>query len=279
MSQTSDLMANQSLQQLVSEMQTLPSLPSLYQELLDVMHSDDVSVDRAARIITKDMGMVTKILQVVNSPFYGLRGKVSNSSHAVALLGLTTIKSLVLSRNVFAQFDQSKLPFFSLEVLWQHGMITGAHARDIARQEGAEQALVDDAFTAGMLHDVGTLILATNLPDQYTEMLAIMQGRGLSEWAAEREVFGATHAEVGGYLLDKWSLSEMVVDAVAYHHEPAGCPAQNTTALAAVHVANVMEEEAQATAMGETAPPMDLDYLTRRGLIDRLALWQALCRN
>jgi HD-like signal output (HDOD) protein len=158
-------------------------------------------------------------------------------------------------------------------------MVTGAHARDIARQEGVEQALVDDAFTAGMLHDVGTLVLATNLPDQYTDMLAAMQERGLSEWDAERAVFGATHAEVGGYLLDKWNLGRMVVDAVAYHHEPARCANPNALALAAVHVANVVEEEGQATAMGETAPPMDLDYLTGCGLADRIPLWQALCRN
>ncbi|MFM8551915.1 MAG: HDOD domain-containing protein [Nitrospiraceae bacterium] len=279
MSQPSDLKVSASLQQLISEMQTLPSLPSLYRELIDIMHSEDVSVDRAARIIAKDMGMVTKILQVVNSPFYGLRMKVSSPAQAVALLGLTTIKSLVLSRNVFAQFDQSKLPFFSLEVLWQHGMTVGVHARDIIRQEGAEQGLVDDAFTAGMLHDVGTLVLATNMPDQYTETLAIMRDRGLSEWGAEREVFGATHAEVGGYLLGKWNLSPIVVDAVAYHHEPSLCSGSNAAAVAAVHVANTVEEEEQATAMGETPPPMDIGYLTGCGLADRLPLWQALCRG
>lgn len=279
MSQTSDLLHHEPLRKLVAEMETLPSLPSVYRELIDIMHSEDVSVDRAVRIIAKDMGMVTKILQVVNSPFYGLRMKVSSPAQAVALLGLTTIKSLVLMRNVFTQFDQSKLPFFSLEVLWQHGMTTGVHARDIARQDGLEQGLVDDAFTAGMLHDVGTLVLATNLPDQYTETLAIMRDRGLSEWDAERDVFGATHAEVGGYLLAKWNLSPMVVDAVAYHHEPSRCSGPNAIALAAVHVANAVEEEEQATAMGETAPPMDFDYLTSRGLADRLPLWQAICRG
>lgn len=279
MDRTSELMTSKPLQKLVSEMQTLPSLPSLYRELMDILHSDRASVEQATQIIAKDVGMVTKILQVVNSPFYGLRGKVSSPAHAVALLGLNTIRSLVLSRNVFTQFDQSKLPFFSLEVLWQHGMITSVHARNIAREDGAEGALTEDTFTAGLLHDVGSLVLAINLPDQYTDMLAIMQDRGIAEWHAEREIFGATHAEVGGYLLAQWSLSQTIVDTVAYHHEPSGCPAPHSLALAAVHVANAMEEEMQASAIGEPVHPMDVDYLTECGFADRLPLWQAICRD
>lgn len=279
MSQTSNLLHNEPLRKLVSEMQTLPSLPSIYRELMQILQTDDASADQAARIISKDVGMVTKILQVVNSPLYGLRGKISNPSHAVVLLGLSTIRSLVLSRNVFAQFDQSKLPFFSLEVLWQHGMATAVHARAIAKDEAAEQTLTEDTFTAGLLHDVGTLVLATNLPDQYTELLALMQERDISEWDAERIIFGATHAEVGGYLLGQWSLNQAIVDAVAYHHEPSCAPAPASLALAALHVANAVEEETQATAMGTTCAPMDLDYLGACGLIDRLPLWQAICRD
>lgn len=279
MNPTSDLLTHEPLRKLLANMQTLPSLPAVYRELMDVLHADDASVEQAARIIAKDVGMVTKVLQVVNSPLYGLRGHVSNPTQAVALLGLNSLKSLALSTKVFAQFDQRKLPFFSLELLWQHGMTTGIHARAIAKTEAVEQALAEDAFTAGLLHDVGTLVLASNLPHQYRDMLAIMQDQGLSEWVAEREVFGATHAEVGGYLLEQWSLSQTIVNAVAYHHEPSCCPAPYSLALAAVHVANASEEEAQALAMGEPVHSMDLEYLTGCDLADRLPLWQALCRG
>jgi HD-like signal output (HDOD) protein len=279
MDQTSDLLTPEPLRKLLANMQTLPSLPSVYRELMDILHADNASVEQAARIIAKDVGMVTKVLQVVNSPLYGLRGRVSNPTQAVALLGLNSLKSLALSTKVFAQFDQKKLPFFSLESLWQHGMTTAIHARAIAKEEAAEQAMAEDAFTAGLLHDVGTLVLASNLPHQYRDMLAIMQDQGLSEWVAEREVFGATHADVGGYLLGQWSLSQTIVDAVAYHHEPSCCPASYSIALAAVHVANAAEEEAQAMDMGEPVHLMDLDYLAGCGLDDRLPLWQALCRG
>lgn len=279
MNPASDFLTPEPLRKLLANMQVLPSLPSVYRELMDVLQADDASIEKAARIISKDVGMVTKILQVVNSPLYGLRGRVSNPTQAVALLGLNSLKSLALSTKVFAQFDQRKLPFFSLELLWQHGMATGIHARAIAKEEAAEQAMAEDAFTAGLLHNVGTLVLASNLPAQYRDMLAIMQDQRLSEWVAEREVFGATHAEVAGYLLGQWSLSQPIVDAVAYHHEPSCCPASYSLALAAVHVANAVEEEAQALAMGEPAQPMDLDYLTGCDLAERLPLWKAICRD
>lgn len=274
-----DHLSDPSLHKLVDGMQTLPSLPTLYRELVDVLNSDDTTIDRIAQIIAKDIAMVTKVLQVINSPFYGLRARVSNPTQAVALLGLNTIKSLTLSTKVFAQFDQARLPFFSLDVLWQHGLTTANHARAIAKEERAEQALMEDCFTAGMLHDVGTLVLASNLPDQYTEMLAIMQDRGVTEWDAEQEIYGATHAEVGGFLLSKWGLSERIVEAVAFHHSPQRGARPEFSALAAVHVANAMEEEAQAVALGIPAVGPDLDYLAACEMTDRLPLWQALCRD
>lgn len=274
-----DLLADPSLRKLLDGMQTLPSLPTLYQELVKVLNSEDASIDRVAKIIAKDIAMVTKVLQVINSPFYGLRARVSNPAQAVALLGLNAIKSLTLSTKVFAQFDQARLPFFSLDVLWQHGLTTANHARALAKEEHAEQALLEDCFTAGMLHDVGTLVLASNLPERYTEMLALMQEREMPEWEAEQQIYGATHAEVGGFLLSKWGLSEEIVEAVAFHHSPQRSVRPEFSALAAVHVANAMEEEAQATSLGIASVGPDLDYLAACELADRLPLWQGLCRN
>jgi len=274
-----NLLADEALRKLVSGMQTLPSLPTLYQDLMKLLYSDEASIDQVARIISKDMGMVTKILQVVNSPYYGLRGHVSNPTQAVALLGFNNIKSLVLTTKVFAQFDQARLPFFSLDTLWQHGMVTGSHARAIAKEEGVGPILIEDTFTAGLLHDVGILIIATNLPERYTEMLALMQDQHLTECAAERELFGATHAEVGGCLLGIWGLSDAIVEAVAFHHDPSRCVTPGFSALAAVHVANVTEETQQALAIGDPPVGVDMDYLAACGLADRLPLWQALCHT
>lgn len=217
------LLADDNVRKIVTSLKSLPSLPALYKELMDEIHSGDASLKKIARIISKDMAMVTKILQLVNSAFFGLRTTVSNPEQAVALLGSETIRSLVLSMQAFSQFDGAALPGFSLEALWQHGLKTSGYAKAIARLEQFPQPVMDDAFTAGLLHDVGMLVLASNLSADYKRVLAIQQDRGISDWQAEQEVFGVTHAEVGAYLLGIWGVGEAIVEAVAYHHRPSAC--------------------------------------------------------
>lgn len=273
------LLTNAILLKLVSGMHTLPSLPTLYREVMEELHSPVASIDKIGQIISKDLGMLTKMLQVVNSPFYGLPRRISSATQAVALLGLDTIKSLVLSMKVFSQFESSSQTFFSLDVLWNHGMTTGRYARMIAKDQRAETRIIEDGFTAGLLHDVGLLVLATNVPDKYTETLAVMQNEGLTEWDAERKVLGATHAEVGGYLLGMWGLSDTVVEAVAFHHAPDGSHGHTFSPLTAVHIANILEEQEQAEGMG--GPPIvpNREYLTACGLTPDLSKWNTLCRG
>lgn len=273
-----ELLRNEVLLKLVSGMHTLPSLPTLYREVMQELQSPDASIEKIGQIISKDPGMLTKMLQVVNSPFYGLPRRISSATQAVALLGLETIKSLVLSMKVFSQFESSAQTFFSLDILWNHGMITGRYARMIAKGQGAETRDMEDAFTAGLLHDVGLLVLATNVPDQYTETLALMN-QGIAEWEAERQVLGATHAEVGGYMLGTWGLSDPIVEAVAFHHDPGRSTGHTFSPLAAVHIANVLEEQEQAAGMDGPSIVADTDYLRACGLDPDMSKWEALCRG
>lgn len=273
------LLTNNVLLKLVSGMQTIPSLPTLYREVMDELQSSEASIEKIGQIISKDLGMLTKILQVVNSPFYGLPRRISSATQAVALLGLETIKSLVLSMKVFAQFESSSQTFFSLDILWNHGMTSGRYARIIAKEQGADVRVIEDAFTAGLLHDVGLLVLATNIPDKYTETLAVMQNEGITEWGAERQVLGATHAEIGGYLLGMWGLSDPIVEAVAFHHDPGRSTGHTFSPLTAVHIANVLEEQEQAAGM--EGPPIlaDTEYVSACGLAPDMSKWEALCRG
>lgn len=273
-----DLLASEALRKLVSGIKSLPSLPNLYRDLNAEIQSRDASVKKVAKLVARDMGMVTKILQMVNSAFFGLRTQVSNPEQAVLLLGLETIKSLVLSLQVFSQFEGSQ-SCFSLDVLWRHATMTSSFARAIAMKEQVAQAVAEDAFAAALLHDVGTLVLATNLPDKFTESLALQQNEKLTEWEAERQVLGATHAEIGGYLLGIWGLGDSLVEAVAFHHSPMMCISQELTALMAVHVADALEEEGRAEAVGEEAVSiLDETYLAQCGMSDRIPGWRAHCR-
>jgi HD-like signal output (HDOD) protein len=273
-----ELLRNEVLLKLVSGMQTLPSLPTLYREVMQELQSPDASIEKIGQIISKDLGMLTKMLQVVNSPFYGLPRRISSATQAVALLGLETIKSLVLSMKVFSQFESSAQTFFSLDILWNHGMTTGRYARMIAKGQGTETRDMEDAFTAGLLHDVGLLVLATNVPDQYTETLALMN-QGIAESEAERQVLGATHAEVGGYLLGTWGLSDPIVEAVAFHHDPGRSAGHAFSPLAAVYIANVFEEQEQAAGMDRPSVVADTNYLRACGLDPDISKWETLCRG
>lgn len=272
------LLDHPALRQLVGEIKTLPSLPSIYQELMQEMQAPQASLKKAARIVAKDLGMVTKILQLVNSAFFGLRTRVADPEQAVALLGFDAVKSLVLSTQVFAQFDRATLPSFSLDELWRHAMLAGTCARRIAKEEGASQPVMDEAFTAALLHDVGLLLLAATKPDDYARVLDMTRTGGVADWQAEREVFGADHAQVGAYLLGLWGLGDGIVEAVAFHHQPAEYAASGFCAVTAVHVGNALAET-QARMGSGTVEIFGLDdaYVAREQLPSRLTRWRELC--
>lgn len=271
-------LGDEQLRRVVGNLRNLPSLPSIYRELTEEIQSRDASLKKMAKIISRDLAMVTKILQLVNSAFFGLRTTVSNPEQAVALLGSDTIKSLVLSTQVFSQFEGAALPGFSLDALWQHGMATSAVAKLIAKEEQVGQAVIDDAFTAGLLHDVGLLLLATNKPDEYRRVLAIQKEKNLRDWQAEQEVFGTTHAEVGAHLLSLWGVGEAIVEAVAFHHRPSNCGATEFTPLTAVHVANALQEQSQVPDEQKAALEPNADFLAKARLSHHLPKWRELAQ-
>jgi len=272
-------LTNESLRTLISGIRTLPSLPHLYQELVAAMGSSTASADVATRIISQDMAMVSKLLQVVNSAFFGLRRTISSPAHAIALLGIDSVKALVLSVQVFAQFEQAKRSPIPLETLWKHGLLTGTSARDIAKSQDIGSIGVEGAFMAGLLHDVGLLVLATNFPEEYGHVLTNVRESRLSVCDAERAVFKASHEDVGAYLLGLWGVSDAIVEAVAFHHHPGERRQDGFSLLAAVHVANALEEEGDLITTNGVPTPIDCEYLTACGLAEHLSAWQEAARH
>lgn len=272
-----DLLGNKSLQRLVSKMQSLPSLPSLYNELLKEMQSPTVTIKKVGEVIARDLGMTVKILQMVNSAFFGLRRQISSSVEAVSLLGLETVMTLVMTIQIFSQFKTADLGGFSLNALYAHSLRVGMIAKQIAQAVGEETLLANDAFTAGLLHDVGHLVLVANVPARYSQFLALVQSKELPFDACERQVFGATHSEVGAYLLGLWGLPNSIVETVAYHHHPSQCLAEGFTALTTVHIANALEHESHGSCGLCYSATLDEDYLTSLGVKERLPIWRELC--
>ena len=153
-------------------------------------------------------------------------------------------------------------------------MQTSAGAKFIAQAERAEPHAVNEAFTAGMLHDVGRMVLAANFPDECNAATDLAASKNISRLEAEREIFGSTHAEAGGYLLGLWGLPVPVVEAIALHHTPSESFSRTFTALTAVHVADVLAEALSPSQEGESQAVIDEAHLTAAGLIDRLPVWR-----
>ncbi|MEW5961503.1 MAG: HDOD domain-containing protein, partial [Chloroflexota bacterium] len=267
------------LRELISRLETLPSLPTLYSQLLGELESPDPSTTNLAQLVSQDMGMSVKILQLVNSAFFGLRQHIPSSTQAVLLLGLDTMKILGLSVQAFAHFDRAQLETLGLASLWNHSVSAATLARQIAHVEGGDRRLLDYAFTAGLLHDVGKLVLVTLLPAEYTQTWQRVVEQGEPLLATESELLGATHPQVGAYLLGLWGLPRPIVEAVAWHHHPPEHTADQFSLVTAVHVANVLACELAAAAPIRAGFDIDRGYLDRLGLADHLPVWREICRE
>ena len=257
----------------VSQLESIPSLPSLYLDLVRQLQSADTSIEDIARTVAKDIGMTAQILKIVNSAFFGLSEPMSNVQDAIGFLGTELVRNLALAVGVFSQYEASKLGGLSLETLWQHCARTAAAARSIARIEKCPRPVIEDAFTAGLLHDVGKLVLAGAFPEEYSQMGRDAQTLNVEAVVQERDVFGVDHAEVGGYLLGLWGLPPAVVEAVAFHHFPTKSERTSFNALTAVHVSNVLVQTRRPTHGGIVAPEIDLLYLAKLGKHSALENW------
>jgi len=270
-------LTNSSLRSLVSQMSRIPSAPHFYREIVNQVQAPEKSLRDLGRTISQDIGMTAKILHIVNSAFFGLPRHVSDPVHATCLLGFDVMRALVMTAHIFTELGNHGTDDLGIDSLWNHSTQTGAIARNIATAEGRDPQECDHAFMAGLLHDTGKLILAVNLPGQYREMVALSTEKGVAPLAAERHVFGATHAEVGAYLLGLWGLPDPTVEAVAFHHRPGECLAATFAPVTAVHVADALQHEQHGTPGELQAGQLDPDYLERLKLTERLPVWREQC--
>lgn len=265
------------LREMLAEIESLPSPPSVYDKLLATLEIPDVAVGTIGEVISQDVGMTSKILQFVNSAFFGLRRHIATPAQAVAYLGLSTVKALTISVRVFSQLNATSAKGFSHEAFLEHGMAVGALARKIASAEGADREACDRALTAGVLHDIGQLACATRRPKEYEAALALAKRSQIPLFEAERQVHGVSHAEIGGYLLGLWAFDISVVEAVGLHHAPASTGSSAFSILTAVHVGNVFARLSGGEEKAGPEAQVDLEYLRAIGCEERLSAWETLC--
>jgi HD-like signal output (HDOD) protein len=272
-------LGNDRLQALAMRMQSLPSLPTIYQQLISELQKEESSVHQIGKLISRDVGMTAKILQLVNSSYFGLPVHVVDASHAAALLGLNMLKPLVLSAGIFRQMEDSRVPIHILEETLEHCMAVGCLARDLAESETKNQELVDNTMLAGVLHDVGKLVLADNFANQYTSLASKSAQAGLPLRVMEVEQYGATHASIGGYLLGLWGLPHCIMEAVTYHHDPSASGCNTLAPLVFIHAANALILTEEADEAGNPSAEFDMVYLRQLGLDQRLETWREIARE
>jgi HD-like signal output (HDOD) protein len=272
------VLEDDAIRRVVARIDTLPSMPASCIAIMAELQSEEASIQQVADLIAGDLGMAAKILQMVNSAFFGLYRRVNDVKDAVMLLGLDAIKALVLSINVFAAFNPRQMPFFDVAGLWEHSLATGGYAKRIMVLARQDRDQTTTAFLAGMLHDIGKLILAVNFSDTYRELLQAAPAvpSASARLAQERAAIGTTHAEIGAYLMGLWGLEPALLAAIAFHHRPLDSRTASFGPLTAVHVADGFDRGRQAPSSG-SEDFFDTAYLTALHLTDRVAAWRQDC--
>ena len=262
---------------IIGRLQNLPSPPTVYTQLLTLLSSEQAGGREVAGVIEQDPAMCAKILQLVNSSFFGQSRQIASVPGAVAYLGFSMIKTLTLSVGIFQPIARTPWGASCLETLQAHSVFVSALAM---RLLNGDKRRAEDAFMAGMLHDVGKLVLGVGLPDEAAWLAEASHASNRPLHEIEQERFGVTHAEIGAYILGLWGLPYSVVEAVAYHHFPSRVRQPGFDILAGVHVANALAHEiaAEAGSAAETFRGADSAYLASLGVAGECDNWKRTAR-
>ena len=271
-----DVMQNEQLKSLVSSIGKLPSLPEVYSRLQRKLKEPECSLADIAEIIEQDLAMSAKVLQLVNSSFFGFFKSIDSPARAVNLLGLDTVKALVLSVGIFSELKPVAAKYFSAQQLWEHSVGVAAYAKKIVQAETDNKAILDHTFLAGFLHDIGKLVLFSSMPEQYIEATELAQAQDITLYQAECQVLSASHGDVGAYLLGLWGLSGQAVETAAFHHRLDHYPNPSFCPTLAVHAADVIYYTLKPKQRFG-AHMVNMNYLERAGLHQRFDHWLELC--
>jgi HD-like signal output (HDOD) protein len=261
--------------QILAGVTKLPALPKLYWEVVRELENPNADATSIGKVIEQDVGMTARVLQVANSAFFAPGRRLRHIREAVTFLGLLPLRSMALAMEMFNAMSDVVAPAgFSLAKLQAHSLRTGQIASGLLTDPEERQT----AFSAGVLHDIGQMIMAVYLPERWIEARVRVQVRKERMIDAEFAVFGCTHAEIGAHLLgNRWGLPNALVEAVTFHHAPGQIGAGKFGPVGAVHVANALahEEESAARSTAEAGEELlDHDYLRAAGIEGELANWR-----
>jgi putative nucleotidyltransferase with HDIG domain len=273
------ILNNKRLESIVGSIQQLPSLLKSCQEMRQALSDPSASSQRIAQLVERDPAMSAKVLQLVNSAFFGVARNVSDINTAINYLGKSILENLVQSVEIFRVFRPTKaIPGFSLEALHAHAQLTAKVAGHVA----GDKTIRGLAMVAGLLHDVGKLVLAEATPEHFARAIAGAEKENRPLFEIEEELTGVSHAEVGAYLLSMWGIPYLIVEAVAHHHHPERVGCEKVDLLATVYFANWLAHDHAAAQLGAVSlpnAPLHQELVAKLGVENLLPEWRAAAES
>lgn len=270
-----DLLPVKSLRILLGEMKSVPVLSERYTRLLKELDDPLSTTVDIAKTIEEDLGLSTQILRLANSAYFNLSRKLSNCRQAVDVLGIETVRALLMVSEFYVSETADSAETCESKVLAERSLMIGGLSRQIALTLNLDEAQIDEAATAGVLCHIGTAILRLNHFEKFTAAMSLVEAGTMSVIEAEREMFGASHAELAAYLMGLWGFPDGVVEAVAFHHEPAKSGKTEVSPLSVVHLAQAFvgsfnSSESNLFSRAPLHYPTDEAYIESIGLADRI---------
>lgn len=232
----------------------LPSLPMVVSTIIQLVKNPKTSADDITKIIRTDPSLTAKILKLVNSAYYGFPREIKTLSSAIMILGFNDVKNLAMSATVFEIFsDDNQDVTFSREKLWQHSVAVAVTARMLAERSKYREP--EEVFIAGLLHDIGKIIIDKIWHDHFIQVLDMVSKQKSFFKEAEMAVMGITHAEIGMLLCEHWNMPQILCQAVCYHHSPKNAPAEIFPITAFIHAADVFTRIKKIGSGGDMIVP------------------------
>lgn len=250
----------------------LPTLPAVAQEVVEMVENPKTSASRLGRVIEADQALTGKVLKIANSAFYGFPKQIATVDFAIIVLGFDALKEIVISISLVSALQKKGDATFDAHRFWDHSIYSGVIARRLARDLGYR--VTGEVFVGGLLHDMGISALHQYFRNEYDEIQQRAESSGLPFIEAEREVLGVTHADIGGWLAERWNFPNHLVEAIFKHHEPLEAK-ENPDLVSIIHCADVLANTLCGSPMqyeeGLTFHPDVLHrlHLDDPGLLDR----------
>jgi len=230
------MMSPEYIKEKVQSIIHLPALPTVAMEISQMVDNPKTSASKLGKVISTDQALTARLLKIANSPFYGFPKKISTIDFAIIVLGYDALKEIVISTSLVSSLQRKSDAHFDAKIFWDHSIITGVLARRLSRDLGYR--ISGEVFVGGLLHDMGLSVLHRYFHHEYKRVVEIARETDLTFLEAEESVLGVTHAEVGGWLAERWNLPDHLVEAISFHHSP-GKATRNPELACLIHCADV----------------------------------------